>query len=125
MFRDLRMGARMLWRSPGFTLTVVLALALGIGANSAMFSVVDGLLLHPVTYQDPDNLAILQERNPEGRIVSAAPANYFDWRTQAKSFSEIAAWVPVSFVLVGDRPEQLNGANVSANFFHTLGVKPA
>lgn len=103
----------------------MLALALGIGANSAMFSVVDALLLHPLRYSDPATLALIWERDVQGVIWGASAANYLDWRAQTKSFADIAAWSSTSFVRTGvDRPEQLAGAAVSANFFRALGVKP-
>lgn len=125
IFQDLRFGARILLRSPGITLLVILALALGIGANSAMFGVIDAMLLHPFAYHDPEQLAILHDRDAQGAIYRLSAGNFLDYRAQSKSFSEIAAWASGNFVLTGqDRPEQLSGASVSANFFRTLGVKP-
>jgi putative ABC transport system permease protein len=126
LLRDLRFGARILRRSLGISLTVVAALALGIGANSAMFSVVDAALLHPVRFEDPDNLALLQDRSPQGLAERASAGSYLDWRSQAKSFSGLAGWAQYSYVLQGgDRAEQITGAAVTANFFAVLGVKPA
>jgi putative ABC transport system permease protein len=125
ILQDLRFGARILLRSPGITLLVILALALGIGANSAMFGVIDAMLLHPFAYPDPEQLAILHDRDAQGAIYRLSAGNFLDYRAQSKSFSEIAAWASGNFVLTGqDRPEQLSGASVSANFFRTLGVKP-
>src|SRR5260370_4362898 len=125
ILQDLRFGARILYRSPATTWLVILALALGIGANSAMFGVVDALLLRPLTYADPDRLAIVLDRDVQGELRRVSAGNFIDIRSQSKSFSEIAAWVSGAYVLTGtDRPEQLTGAAVSANFFHTLGVKP-
>jgi putative ABC transport system permease protein len=125
ILQDLRFGARILYRSPATTLLVILALALGIGANSAMFGVVDALLLRPLNYADPDRLVIVWDRDAQGEVRRVSAGNFIDIRAQSKSFSEIAAWVGGAYVLTGtDRPEQLTGAAVSANFFHTLGVKP-
>jgi putative ABC transport system permease protein len=122
---DLRFGARILLRSPGITIAIIFALTLGIGANSAMFSVVDGILLHPVNYRDPVTLVMVWDRDGQGVVHNASAANYLDWRAKAKSFSDLAGWRGASYVITGgDRPEQVNGATVTANFFRTLGVKP-
>jgi predicted permease len=125
VFQDVRFGARILARSPGISLAVILALALGIGANSAIFSLVDAFILHSVRYTDPASLAILWDKNPEGGLRSASAANFLDWRKQSKSFTQIAGWAPAPFVLTGlERPQQITGAFVTANFFRTLGVMP-
>lgn len=105
---------------------MVVALALGIGANSAMFSVVDAVLLHPVRFENLSALSIVWARNPQGTPEGASAADFLDWRAQAKSFTELAGWGYHSYILGGaDHPEQITGAAVTANFFHTLGVKPA
>ncbi|HTS76199.1 MAG TPA: ABC transporter permease [Bryobacteraceae bacterium] len=123
--QDIKFGARILLRSPGITLAVILALALGIGANSAMFSIVDALLLHPVRFRDPASLVLLWDRDAQGVVRFASSAEYLDWRKSAKSFSDLAAWRAASFVADGgDRPEQITGAQVTANYFRTLGVTP-
>jgi putative ABC transport system permease protein len=125
LLQDLRFGFRILVKSPGITISVIVALMLGIGANAAMFSVVDALLLHPLRYEDPGALAVVWDRDAQGTIRNASAANYLDWREQAKSFSDLAAWRGGSYVITGgDRPEQILGASVTANFFRTLGVKP-
>ena len=125
LLQDLRFGARILLRSPGITASVILALMLGIGANAAMFSVVDALLLHPLRYSDPSSLAVIWDRDAQGTIRNASAANFLDWRARSKSFSDLAAWKGSSYVITGgDRPEQILGANVTANFFRTLGVTP-
>ncbi len=124
LLQDLRFGYRILLRSPGVTFAVILALTLGIGANVAMFSVVDALLLHPISYRDPSTLVLVFDRDAQGVTRSASAANFLDWRN-AKSFRDLAAWRGSSFVSTGgDRPEQVLGASVTANFFRTLGVKP-
>jgi len=125
LLQDLRFGIRILRRSVGITLAVVVALGLGIGANSAMFSVVDAVLLHPVRFEDPGNLTLVWDRDPQGIPRTVSAASYLDWRSQAKSFSGLAAWSPNSYVLPSSgRAEQITGAAVTANFFSILGVKP-
>ena len=125
LLRDVRFGFRILLRSPVITASVVIVLALGIGANAAMFSIVDGLLLHPVSYPQPETLAFVWSHDSQGSLRDASAADFMDWRAQAKSLSDFAAWMPTSFVLTGgDRPRQISGARVSANFFRTLGVTP-
>src|SRR5258706_556012 len=125
LLQDLRFGARILLRSPGITAAVIIALALGICANSAMFSVVDALLLHPLRYHDPATLTLIWEHDAQGVQWPASGANFIDWRAQTKSFSDIAGWTSATYVRTGiDRPEQMSGGAVTANFFRTLGVKP-
>src|ERR1700689_1943253 len=92
VLQDLKFGARILVRSPAMTCAVIVALTLGIGATSAMFSVVDALLLHPLRFHDPASLTILWEKDAQAAVWSAAPANYLDWRKQAKSFDGMAGW---------------------------------
>jgi putative ABC transport system permease protein len=105
--------------------SVVMVLALGIGANSAMFSIVDGLLLHPVSYPQPETLAFVWSHDSQGSLSDASPADFMDWRAQSKTLYDFAAWMPTSFLLTGgDRPRQISGARVSASFFRTLGVAP-
>jgi len=119
--QDLRFGARTLLRTPGFTAVAVIALALGIGANTAIFSVVNAVLLRPLPYNDPDRLVTLlhQGTNP------VAVANYIDWRDQSRSFETMAAaeyWTPN---LTGsDPPEHLWGLEVTQNLLPMLGIKP-
>jgi len=125
LFQDIRFGVRILLRSPGMTILVIAALALGIGANSAMFSIVDALLLRPVRYREPDTLTLLWDRDAQGVIRYASAANFLDWRTRTKSFTDLAGWSPASFVMGGEQPEQIGGAAVTSNFFRTLGVAPA
>ena len=115
----------MLLRAPGISAAVVLTLALAIGANSAMFSLVDALVLRQLPYQDPASLAVIWDRDAQGVQWPASSANFLDWRRKTQSFAEIAGWTPASFVLTGlERPTQINGAAVTANFFRTLGVRP-
>jgi putative ABC transport system permease protein len=122
---DLRFAFRMLFRAPGISAAVVFTLAVAIGANSAMFTLVDALVLRALPYQDPANLAVIWDRDAQGVQWPASAANFADWRGKSKSFSEIAGWTPASFQATGlDRPVQINGAEVTANFFRALGVKP-
>jgi putative ABC transport system permease protein len=124
LFQDIRYGARVLLRSPGMTLAVILALALGIGANTAMFSVVDALILHPLRYHNPSELVVMWDTDPQGQIRGASSGNFLDWR-KAKSFSSFAGWAASTYTLTGlDRPVQIYGARVTAEFFKTLAVKP-
>jgi len=127
LFQDLKFGLRMLAKNPGFTAVAVLTLALGIGANTAIFSVVTAVLLRPLPYRDADGLVIVWEQNlPRGwhaNIVSAA--NFDDWRRQNTVFSDMAAVDPTSFNLTGlDEPLEIGGERVTANFFALLGVSP-
>src|SRR5262245_18904523 len=125
LWQDLRFGARMLVKQPGFTLIAVLTLALGIGANTAIFSIVNAVLLRPFPYQAPERLVIVQERESGGGFSPSYP-NFVDWRAQNTAFTSIAAVRQnESFNLTGaGEPERLQGQLVSAEFFSTLGIKP-
>ncbi len=130
ILQDVRYGARMLLKSPGFTAVAVLALALGIGANTAIFSVVNSVLLRSLPYSDPDRLIVIWETNPnlsEGLRLrnEASPANFLDWKAQNTVFEDLGAYNWNTFNLTGgDQPEQLTGNPVTAGIFSTLGVKP-
>jgi putative ABC transport system permease protein len=126
LLQDLRYGVRMLLKKPGFTLIAIMALALGIGANTAIFSVVNGVLLRPLPFEDPDRLVRLGEWSQQVPGMSISYPNLLDWREQNRVFTEIAATRFVSYNLTGvDEPERLQGRDVTANFFDVLGVKPA
>ena len=125
LWQDLRFGARMLLKQPGFTLIAVLMLALGIGANTALFSIVNAVLLRPLGYSSPDRLVIVQERYSAGGMTVSYP-NFADWQTQQTSFEGISAVrgnENFNFTGAGE-PERLSGRLVSAAFLSTLGVKP-
>ena len=128
LFNDVRYGFRMLAKNPGFTVAAVLTLALGIGANTAIFSVVHAVLLKPLPYKDADRLVIVWEQNPERgwyrNIVSAA--NLLDWRKQNDVFNGMAAVDPQkAFNLAGTgNPEEVWGERVTTNLFTLLGVGP-
>ena len=123
--QDVRYALRSLRKNPGFALVAILTLALGIGANATIFSVVNGVLLKPLPYPQPDRLVTLWESHPTwGRYLTVAPANFYDWREQSRSFEKIAALDPYpDFILTGTgEPHRLAGAAVTADFFPLLGV---
>jgi putative ABC transport system permease protein len=126
LWQDMRYGFRMLWKKPGFTIVAILALALGIGANTAIFSVVNGVLLRPLPYEDPDRLVRISEWSRQVPGMSVSYLNLKDWREQNTVFTAIAATRFDSYNLTGtDEPERLQGRDITANFFDVLGVKPA
>jgi putative ABC transport system permease protein len=127
IWRDLRYSGRMLRRNPGFTATIVLTLAFGIGANTAIFSICDALLLKPLPYSEPERIVMLWEQLPDLPRIGAAPANFVDWRRQARSFSHVAAVNPFPTFVLGGSGEaaRLAGAAVSWDFFTLLGVRPS
>ncbi len=128
---DLRFALRQLRQSPGFTFVAVLTLALGIGANTAIFSVVDAVLLHPLAFKDPSRLVAVWETNKQPGTETnlrneVAKGNFYDWRAQNQVFEQIAAIAYANFNLIGvSKPERIQGALVSSNFFQTLGLQPA
>ena len=127
LLQDLRYGLRMLRKSPGFTAVAILTLALGIGANTAIFSFVYGVLLAPLPYHDASRLVVLNETTPSVGIVSVSYPNFLDWRAQSRSFSEMASVQQMSFNLAGaavSRPENIQGDTVSPNFLSMMGVRP-
>src|ERR1700693_5580221 len=121
LWNDLRYGARMLAKNPGFTAVAVIALALGIGANTAIFSVVNAVLLRPLPYENADQLVIILHDGSD----PVAPANFIDWRSQNHVFTGMGAaeyWTTtVSSV---DKPELLWGLHVTSDIFPILGVQP-
>jgi putative ABC transport system permease protein len=126
LWQDIRYGFRMLLKKPGFTAVAILALALGVGANTAIFSVVNGVLLRPLPFKDSDRLVRLGEWSKQVPTMSISYPNFKDWREQNHVFEGIAATQFDSYNLTGaDEPERLLGRNVSWNFFDVLGVTPA
>jgi putative ABC transport system permease protein len=126
-WQDLRYGARALLKNPGFTAVAVIALGLGIGANSAIFSVANSLLLRPLPFKDPDKLVQVWETDLKrgNNSMSAAYPNFADWRNQNQVFERIAAYSDRTFNLTGGaEPERIQGAIISPDFFPLLGVKP-
>ena len=124
--QDLRYGLRLLRRNPGFAAAAVITLALGIGANTALFSVVSGILLRPLPYPQPDRLMSLwisDKEYPGRRPLS--PSDFNDWRSGTKAFEAAAAFTDNSFILTGmGEPEKMRGAAVTHEFFQALGVNP-
>jgi predicted permease len=125
LIQDLKYGLRMLAKNPGFTVVAVLTLALGIGANTAIFSVVNGVLLNPLRYPEPERLVALYSRDGNFTRSSIAYPNFLDWVRDNRSFSALAAYRGEDFNLMGmGEPERVPGEMVSATFFPLLGVKP-
>src|SRR5215510_13155050 len=127
LWQDLLFGARMLRKQPGGALIVVLTLALGIGANTAIFSVINGVLLRPLAFHEPDRLVMLWTDNPGWRLgfheLPATPADLPEWRAAATSFEQIAAFQSSTADLSdGGDPERIGGVDVSANLLPLLGV---
>ena len=125
--RELRHGGRQIRRKPGFALFVILTLAIGIGANSTIFSIVEAVLLRPLPYKDPGRLAMLFSGDParelhEGRV---SLLNFADWKARNHGFDDMTAYIGQTFLLrTSDAPERMRSARVSANFWPLLGVKP-
>jgi putative ABC transport system permease protein len=125
LIQDLRYGVRTLMKSPGFAFVAVLTLALGIGANTAIFSVVNTTLLRPLPYPQPEQLVLIEERGRNMTGMSVAYPNFLDYREQNQVFSRMAAYRWRSLDLTGTgEPERVGGFEVSAGFFETLGIRP-
>jgi putative ABC transport system permease protein len=130
MIEDIRYGLRVLRKSPGFAAVAVLTLALGIGANTAIFSVVNGVLFRPLPFRDPGRLMVVWHTPPQKSFPGVtkfvvSPANYLDWRDQNHVFEQMSAVGFGSFNLTGmGQPESVEGRAVSADFFSVLGVQP-
>jgi putative ABC transport system permease protein len=126
VWQDMRYAVRMLLKSPGFTLVTILALALGIGANTAIFSVVNAVLLRPLPYPTAERLAILSEWSQQVPNMSVSYPNFLDWREQNQVFEQIAAFRGAGYILTGaGEPERISAQEVSASFFPVLGASPA
>src|SRR5215831_15951428 len=125
-WQDACHGTRMLRRNPGFAGAATLTLALGIGANTAIFSVVNSMLLKPLPFKDPKRLAIIWETSLKKRatISPVSSADFIDWKGQTRVFEQIAAWRFLYFNLSGrDQPERVQGLTVSASFLPLLGAQ--
>src|ERR1700691_3727347 len=123
--QDLRYGWRMLAASPGFTAIAILTLALGIGANTALFSVVNGVLLNPLAYPHSDLLVAVYGTTPGFDHASIAYPNFLDWQRQTQTFSSMALYRNQDYNFIGTgEAERLSGYMISAGFFSTLGVTP-
>jgi putative ABC transport system permease protein len=125
LFQDIRYGVRMMLNAPGFTVVAVLTLALGIGANTAMFSVVNGMLLRPLVYEDGEKLMFISEWAEQVPNMSFSVENFKDLRDQNRVFESIMAYRGQNYVLTGgDRPERLQGREVTSGIFDTLRLQP-
>jgi len=114
LWQDIRYGLRILGKSPRFAIATVLTLTLGIGANTAIFSVVYGVLLEPLPYHDPARLILLNETTPRVGMVSVSDPDFLDWRSQSTTFSQLAAVHEVGFNLSGIiQPESISGEAVA------------
>lgn len=125
---DVRYALRSLRKKPGFTITAVVALALGIGANTAIFSVINGVLLRSLSYPTPERIVMLWERNVANNRMQnvVSPANFLDWQKASTSFEQMAAVWDTRLNVTGDggQPEEIEAQRVSASFFGVLGVQP-
>src|SRR6202035_3867078 len=125
--RDIRQAFRQMKSKPGFSAVVILTLALGIGANSAIFSIIQAVLLRPLPYKDPGRLAMLFSGDPsrelhEGRV---SLLNFADWKSQNRSFEDMTLFNGQTFLLGTDgTPERMRSARVPANFWTVVGVEP-
>ena len=125
VIQDIRYAVRMLLKNPAVSGVAILTLALGIGANAAIFSVVNTVLLRPLPYKDPDRLVAIWENVPTHGPWRASPANFFDWKKQSSSFEGISAYGASAMTLTGNgEPEQLQGTRVSSGYFEVAGVAP-
>src|SRR5271156_879074 len=122
---DLRHAVRVLWRSPAFAATAIAALALGIGANTAIFSVVNAVLLQPLSYPQPDRLVALGRRFPDGNGFSVSIPKFTVWSEQTQAFQAVTAYDfagPGMNLTGGDRPEQIKGIHASSGYFEVFGA---
>ncbi len=127
LLQDIRYAVRMLGKTPGFTAIMILTLALGIGANATIFSVVNAVLLRPLPYPRPEQLVRVYESNPKKGWpkFSVAPPNFLDWRAQTHTLEKIAAYEPDGYTYTGgDTPERWAGPMVTEGFFEILGAQP-
>jgi putative ABC transport system permease protein len=123
--QDVRFAARMLWKDPGFTIVATIALALGIGASTAIFSVVHAVLVRPLPYSDPATIVEVNE-TARGGLMTVSPPNFLDWKADTRTFAALAAYNDLTTTLSGGfEPERLDAAVVGAEVFEVLGVGPA
>src|SRR5215211_5683175 len=129
LMQDLRYSLRMLLKSPGFAFVTLFTLALGIGANTAIFSVVNAVLIRPLPFNEPDRLVMVWNKGVEaagGDRTPLAVADLLDWRAQQSSCESVGAFQNAFYSYIGgDTPEQVRGARVTADFFSILGARAA
>ena len=124
-FRDIRCAARQLRKSPGFTLTVVLALALGIGATTAIFSLVEGIVLRPLPFADSDRLVMLGDRIGNVKVLPVTAREIATYTTATTAFSSVGGFATAGYELSGGAiPQHIDGGRLNASVFTTLGVQP-
>ena len=128
MFQDLRFGVRMLLKQPGFTSIAVLTLALGIGATSAVFSLIQGVLLTPPPYRQPQQLVLIPSARTDGQQMTRPrgwpAAQWMEWQKEAKSFEAIAAYAwSFNFLVSADGSESLEGMAVTKDYFRVAGLQ--
>jgi len=127
MLSDIRLVLRLLRRSPAFTIAAVLTLALGIGANAAVFTLVDAVVFRPLPFPEPDRLVMLSESHVESgqQRVGVLPGSFMDWRERSRSFEAISLlWSGPHLITNQAEPTRITGARVSPNFFLVMGVQP-
>lgn len=125
MWQDIRYGVRTLIKNPFLTFTILLTLSLGIGANSAIFSIVNGVLLRPLPYKDPGRLVMVWGTEGEKGKDTVVPADFLDWKRDSRSFEQLAGFSMQSINLVGGNgPERIEGLSTTSNYYATLGVNP-
>ncbi len=125
VWQDLRFGLRMLRKNLGFTAVAALTLAFGIGANATVFSMVNQILFKPLAYVEPDRLLILWEKPMKAGRSGVAAQTYLDWRDQNAAFKQLSAGSETTFILAGDPPTFVPGAQITQNFFDTFGFIPS
>ena len=126
VLNDIRYGFRLLRRRPSFAAVAVLTLAIGIGANTAIFTVIDQVILRAVPFPEADRLVVVWETNPSlpVPVMVASPPTLHDWSTRNRSFSEVGAFRWRNVTLGGGEPEQIRGATVTASLLRALGTQP-
>src|SRR5689334_19410041 len=126
ILQDVRYAVRKLLQAPAFSIIAIATLAVAIGANTAIFSVVNGVLLKPLPFRDPERLVRVINMRQGQRYLFASPLDFLDWRSQTHSFTGISAFdvEPANLTGIGD-PERVSAAHVSDNFFTVLGTPPA
>src|SRR6202171_3114460 len=123
--QDVRYGFRVLGKNPGFTAIAILTLALGIGANTSLFSVVNGVLLNPLPFPNPDELVAVYAKSPTFQESSIAYPNFLDWQKDNLSFASLCAFRSDDYNMVGaGEPERVHIHQISAEFFAALGLQP-